>query len=302
VDEAGHDLLARTRFAGHEDGRVGGRDLGRVGQRVLPLLRSAQRAVRAPGLQLLGQDLDPLLEAGGAVLRRRRAPGLLGQVVMGQGEGDVIGHAHRELGVVVVELGALMRGEDQPPDGNAVAAHVGAHDGAYAHLGVELDPGVGGLELQDRRGQWLQVEEVHLDAAAVDHGDVAGDQVVPVQGVLQLARHREFRHLVHVAFQARLGVGALHLAVIAQEGEGHEVAGDDLLRDARDLLEDLPHVQGAGEGRDEPLQRLALLLPLTPAAGQLLVGQGQGDDLGHQSQRATVRFREAVRLVRGQDQ
>ena len=94
MDEAGHDLLAGARFAGEEDGGLGRRHLGRLGQDRLPLARVADDAVVAPGgLQLVAQRVDALFEPGGAVARLRGLALFLGEALVGQRQADVIGHA-----------------------------------------------------------------------------------------------------------------------------------------------------------------------------------------------------------------
>src|SRR5262249_6559580 len=72
VHEARDDLLARARLALDEDGRFDARHLRGLLEGVLPARAVAQRAVRAPALELLAEERDALLEA-------LRAPALLGE-------------------------------------------------------------------------------------------------------------------------------------------------------------------------------------------------------------------------------
>ena len=111
------------------------------------------------------RTLHALLEQRGAVLGGGGPPRLLGQLLVREHEGHVLGHAHRELAVVVVEPVRLPRAEGEAAHRDAVQAHGGAERGAHAHLGVEGHPGVVQVQVHDQRRQRIAVHD--LDAHVV---------------------------------------------------------------------------------------------------------------------------------------
>ena len=69
MQEARDHFLARSRFAEQQHGRLGRRDLGRLRQHLAPLLRLADHAtVAGARIELVGQQPDPALELGGALV------------------------------------------------------------------------------------------------------------------------------------------------------------------------------------------------------------------------------------------
>ena len=166
------------------------RHLGRLGQHVLPLPRAAEGAMRAQGLQLPGQDVDALLEQRGAVLGGGGPARFLGQLLVREDEGDVLGHAHRELAVVVVEPVRLPRAEGEAAHRDAVQADGGAERGAHAHVGVEGHPGVVQAQVHDQGRQRMAVHDLDAHLVRAQHRDLAEDHEVPVRGVPDLLRAR----------------------------------------------------------------------------------------------------------------
>ena len=117
VDEAGHDLLARSRLAGEEDGRLRGRDLRGLGEHVLPLPRASERAVGAVALQLLAQARDARGQAVRPLRRLHASPLLLGEPLVGEGEGHVVRDAAGESRFfLAVLLGLLAREHEEADD------------------------------------------------------------------------------------------------------------------------------------------------------------------------------------------
>ena len=135
MDEAGHDLLAGAGLAGQEHGRVRARDLGGEGQSLLPQLRDAHATVaRALGFQLRGEGHHPLFEARRPLLGFGGAALLLGQALVGEGQGDVVRDPAGCLGVLERCTMGIAREEEERGHHLAPQPHRHPHVGANADL------------------------------------------------------------------------------------------------------------------------------------------------------------------------
>ena len=104
VDEPRHDFLAGARLAGQQHRGFGLRDARGLRQHVLPLLRVADDApLAAARLELAGERGDLRLEPRRRLARLGIAARRLGQPLVRQRQRQVVGHAPREVDVVVAE-------------------------------------------------------------------------------------------------------------------------------------------------------------------------------------------------------
>ena len=176
---------------------------------------------------------------------------------MREGEGDLVGDAAGELDVLLAVAPLLRRVEGEGADDLPLEADRDAQ--ARAEAGAEEDRPPGGVGRQVGLGVRHDLEvELHLRPLGLgDRIGLGGPRAV-----------------------ARDGPEPVLGPVVGEEAEGHLVVGEDAPGDRGDLVEDLPHVEGAREGGAEGLELAVPPEPLPLLVGEALVLEGRGEDVG----------------------
>jgi hypothetical protein len=95
--------------SGDEDGRLGVRDLRRVRQHVLPLGRLTQDAMASTALDFIDKCANALLEQIRALLSLRSTTAFFRQLLMRQGQRDMVRYARGQHDVIVAVRKRLVR-------------------------------------------------------------------------------------------------------------------------------------------------------------------------------------------------
>src|ERR1041385_1405185 len=117
MDEPRHDFLARSGFAGQQHRGFRLRYTGRMGEHILPLTRVAHyAALTGSRLELASKGGDLRFEPRGRFTRSGVATLGLGQMLMGEGECEVVRHAAREVNVLIRKAARISREEKERPE------------------------------------------------------------------------------------------------------------------------------------------------------------------------------------------
>ena len=169
VDEARDDFLAGARLAGQQHRRFGLRDARRLREHVLPLLRLPDDApLTGARLELAGQRGDLRLEPRGRLARLGVAARRLGQPLVRQRQREVVGHAPREVDVVLAERDRSARDRKNSEPKTSVPSGIGTRS-------AERTP-------KRRKIRPRTLSARHLGVGVVDDVGVAVEQRAVVAG------------------------------------------------------------------------------------------------------------------------
>jgi hypothetical protein len=124
VNESRHDFLPGTRFAREQHRGLGLRDARGVRQHVLPLAGLTDDAALAGSrFELARQGRDLRFQARRGLARRRVAALRFGEVLMREGEAEVVPDPAREVQVLVREASRIVREEEQRSEHRVAERH-----------------------------------------------------------------------------------------------------------------------------------------------------------------------------------
>ena len=281
MNEARHDFLAGTRFAGEQHRRFRLRHARGMREHILPLARVADDTPLAGArLELARERRNLCFEAGGVFPRGGVAALGFGEMLVRHRERQVIGHAAREVDVVIRKAPRIAREEEQRSEDRVAKRNGDAQRRTRADAAQELPA--------DRFRRDLAPDVVDDVRLAVEQRLLHGreERRAPEVGV----RNLRARHRVDAEGEAVLRPGRQREDVVRQRA----FHGVGQLRKYRADVERLRHRVQQADQRIDPVAAAHLGRP------NRVVIKRQRNQIANRFQQILVLAGERIRLVRRQ--